>query len=91
MISPKDASKKNDQDHAEQLKAAEEKIDKILARGYSSGGAVCIDTERFDLEYSLRERLIDRYRKSGWEVKHHSDQREQTCYYKFNARRGQFD
>jgi macrodomain Ter protein organizer (MatP/YcbG family) len=85
MITPQEASKKNDQIHAQQLKAAEEKIDRALARGYFSGGKVTVDTKNIDLDYHLREKLMDKYRKAGWKVEHHSDQRDQTSYMSFTA------
>jgi hypothetical protein len=93
MITPQHAAKKNDEIYAESLKLAEQYVDKALARNYASGRSVQIDVDEIPLkDYYLREKLIDRYRASGWEVEHRSDQREQTSYYTFSAaRRGQFD
>ena len=90
MISPQEAAKQNDKIHADRLKAAEEKIDNALARGFFSGGSVSIDTKNIDLDYHLREKLMAKYRKAGWKVEHHSDQRDQTSYLSFTATRERY-
>lgn len=88
MISPKEAAKRNDALYADQLAAAEKKIDAELARSYGTGRSVSIDTDSIGLkDHHLREKLMARYRSNGWEIKHHSDQREQSSYYTFTARK----
>lgn len=88
MINPQEAAKRNDVLYAGQLAAAEKKVDAELSRVYGTGRSVSIDVDAIGLfDHHLREKLMDRYRANGWEVKHHSDQREQTSYYTFVARR----
>lgn len=85
MITPHQASQENDKIHAEALAAAEAKIDKALKSRYFTGGKISLPGNLYGLDYNLRKKLIDRYRKAGWTVEHFSDQRDGDYYY-FSAK-----
>jgi len=85
MITPQDAAKENDRIHADELAAAEKAVDRALAQSFSTGRPVTIAGSTIKLDYHLRKKLIERYERAGWEVKHHSDQRDGD-YYEFSAR-----
>ncbi|MGD9728624.1 MAG: hypothetical protein AB7L09_01340 [Nitrospira sp.] len=84
MIKPGEAAKKNDALNIKATRAAEERIDSLLAERYFSGGSVHMDYSYIGLEYHLQEDLLDRYRRAGWKIEHFSDQREGTSYVVFS-------
>ena len=87
-ISPKDAATKNDQDSSAELAAAEKKLDAALKSAYRTRRAVHIEGSTLKVwlpDWVDQRDLLDRYRAAGWEVEHHSCQKEGTNYYVFSA------
>ena len=81
MITPKEAAARNDEIYADQLEAAEKILDGHLASRYSTGRRVVIDGRDIPLkDWTLRKRLMDRYRKAGWKVEKHDCQKEGLSY-----------
>jgi hypothetical protein len=87
MITPQEASKRNDQLHAEQLVAAEKAIDAILVRGFISGRSVSIDVKDIPIkDHILRDKLLARYKDAGWQIKKDTgDQRDWYEHYVFSS------
>jgi hypothetical protein len=86
MISKRQASQQNDRIYADQLAAAEKFIDRALASRYASGRSVSIDIKEIPLkDRHLRDKLLSRYKKAGWSVKHETgDQRDWYENYVFS-------
>ena len=60
------------------IKRLEETIDKILTKDFSGTGSLYFGiTDDFkNLRIPTREKLLDKYRQSGWNVEEISDQRD---------------
>ena len=93
-ITPKDAAAKNDRDASAALKAAEKKVDTILSRGYRSGYTLRIAHKTIaDMlpDYSDRERLMDTYRRAGWDVEHFTSQKDGDNEFIFSSENSRAD
>jgi hypothetical protein len=83
MIRPEEVLRPNEDDEAT-IKRIEAAIDaEIKRQGRYKGSSINIDYDLFGKDHVIRQELLARYRKAGWNIRHESDQREQTSYYVF--------
>lgn len=87
-ISPREAAKRTDQAIANEVAAAEDRLDRMLSSRYSSGRRVEIDGRDLPRDHLVRDELLKRYKHAGWKIEHYTgDQREPADCYIFSAKR----